>query len=286
MRRQLASYLANEPGTRLGDDIEALHDMRVASRRLRTAMAVFGDVLPRDLLALDDELGWVADALGEVRDLDVLLQWLRPLTSGAEAAAHPSAATSRGLPRCCPSSSCSCSTATPRARACWPPSTPPATPSSSTRSPPSCARGPTRPPTPEGATPALHTAPRLLRRRWKRLRRRAERLSARSPDADYHAARIRAKRLRYATEFVAELYGKPARRVLDTLARSQDELGRRQDATITIERLERLVAEQSLPPAAVFAMGELAERERDAMRSINSAFPATYRRPAPTLARA
>ena len=46
VRRQPATYLANEPGTRLGDDIEALHDMRVASRRLRTAMAVFGDRPP------------------------------------------------------------------------------------------------------------------------------------------------------------------------------------------------------------------------------------------------
>ena len=277
VRRQLASYLANEPGTRLGDDIEALHDMRVASRRLRTAMAVFGDVLPRDLLALGDELGWVADALGEVRDLDVLLQWLRPLTSGAEAAAHPSAATPEGSPLLPVLELLVQHRDAARARML-------AALDSARHAilvdalTAKLRAGTDTPATPEGATPALHTATRLLRRRWKRLRRRAERLSARSPDADYHAARIRAKRLRYATEFVAELYGKPARRVLDTLARSQDELGRRQDATITIERLERLVAEQSLPPAAVFAMGELAERERDAMRSINSAFPATYRR--------
>ena len=81
VRRQLADYLANEPGTRFGDDIEALHEMRVACRRLRIAMAVFGDVLPDDLRALSAELGWVADALGQVRDLDVQLEWLRPLAT-------------------------------------------------------------------------------------------------------------------------------------------------------------------------------------------------------------
>ena len=270
VRRQLAAYLANEPGTRLGDDIEALHDMRVASRRLRTALAVFGDALPRDLLALGDELGWVADALGEVRDLDVQLEWLRPLANGAAATPggspllpvlelleqHRDAARVRMLAALDSARHAILVDAlTAKLRA-----------------------GIGTPATAEGAAPALHAAPRLLRRRWKGLRRRADRLSARSPDADYHAARIRAKRLRYASEFVAELYGKPARRVVDALKRTQDELGRRQDATITIERLERLVAERSLPPAAVFAMGELAERERDAMRSINSAFPATYRR--------
>ncbi len=36
----------NEPGTRLGEDIEAMHDMRVATRRMRAAFRVFGRLLP------------------------------------------------------------------------------------------------------------------------------------------------------------------------------------------------------------------------------------------------
>ena len=46
LRRHFGALIAKEPGTRLGDDIEHLHDMRVASRRLRAALSLFADVLP------------------------------------------------------------------------------------------------------------------------------------------------------------------------------------------------------------------------------------------------
>jgi CHAD domain-containing protein len=54
------------------DDIERLHDMRVASRRLRAAMELFEPCFPgkrfRDALK---EVKAIADALGERRDRDV-----------------------------------------------------------------------------------------------------------------------------------------------------------------------------------------------------------------------
>ena len=50
LRRQFSAMLAKEPGTRLGDDIEELHDMRVATRRLRAALALFAEVLPESAL--------------------------------------------------------------------------------------------------------------------------------------------------------------------------------------------------------------------------------------------
>ena len=46
VRRQLAVLAAKEPGTRLGEDPEELHDMRVATRRLRAALSFFAGVLP------------------------------------------------------------------------------------------------------------------------------------------------------------------------------------------------------------------------------------------------
>ena len=39
--------LAHEPGVRLGEDPEELHDMRVATRRLRAALKLYKKVLPR-----------------------------------------------------------------------------------------------------------------------------------------------------------------------------------------------------------------------------------------------
>jgi CHAD domain-containing protein len=78
----------NAAGTRAGleqrdptpEGIEALHDMRVGSRRLRAALSVFGKVFPKDeFRALDRQIGRITDALGMVRDLDVQLDYLRTL---------------------------------------------------------------------------------------------------------------------------------------------------------------------------------------------------------------
>jgi CHAD domain-containing protein len=53
-------------------DIERLHDMRVASRRLRAAMEVFEPCFPRKRFrSALDEVKTIADALGERRDRDV-----------------------------------------------------------------------------------------------------------------------------------------------------------------------------------------------------------------------
>jgi CHAD domain-containing protein len=64
--------LYNEPGTRLGEDIEALHDMRVATRRMRSAFRVFGDYYrPKVVAPYIKGLKRTGRALGPVRDLDV-----------------------------------------------------------------------------------------------------------------------------------------------------------------------------------------------------------------------
>ena len=78
----------NGAGTRAGlerrtaspQEVEALHDMRVGSRRLRAALEVFGAVFAKeDLRFLQKEVGAITDALGAVRDLDVQLSFLREL---------------------------------------------------------------------------------------------------------------------------------------------------------------------------------------------------------------
>lgn len=64
--------LYNEPGTRLGEDIEALHDMRVATRRMRAAFRVFDDYYdPKAVAPYVKGLKRTGRALGAVRDLDV-----------------------------------------------------------------------------------------------------------------------------------------------------------------------------------------------------------------------
>lgn len=72
LRFHFQRMVYNEPGTRLGEDIEALHDMRVATRRMRAAFRVFGTHYhTKEILAYLKGLKRTGRALGAVRDLDV-----------------------------------------------------------------------------------------------------------------------------------------------------------------------------------------------------------------------
>lgn len=58
-------------------DAEAIHDMRVATRRLRVALSNFAACFdPEKRREMRAQLGQIADVLGAVRDLDVMLEAL------------------------------------------------------------------------------------------------------------------------------------------------------------------------------------------------------------------
>jgi CHAD domain-containing protein len=72
------------------DDIERVHDMRVASRRLRAALEVFAPCFPRDQhRALLRDVKALAHALGQRRDPDVQIDALMKLRDELPAADHP-----------------------------------------------------------------------------------------------------------------------------------------------------------------------------------------------------
>jgi len=75
LRFHFARMIAHENGTRLGEDIEELHDMRVATRRMRAAFEVFGRFFQRKALKPHLKgLRATGRALGRVRDLDVFME--------------------------------------------------------------------------------------------------------------------------------------------------------------------------------------------------------------------
>lgn len=89
LRQQLDELLHNLPGTRAGDDVEALHDMRVASRRLRSALSVFAASYPaRQFAPLEKQVAKITDALGAVRDADVLIEFMEQQRDAASPAAQ------------------------------------------------------------------------------------------------------------------------------------------------------------------------------------------------------
>jgi CHAD domain-containing protein len=85
--------LRNEPATRLGEDIEALHDMRVATRRMRAATRIFGTFFDaRAIRRHGRGLRQTATILGSVRDLDVLIARLAVDVAALPAVEQPALA--------------------------------------------------------------------------------------------------------------------------------------------------------------------------------------------------
>jgi CHAD domain-containing protein len=269
LRKHFAVFLANEPGTRLGHDIEALHDMRVATRRMRAAMQAFRPWLPPRFERFREELGWVAAALGTVRDLDVQIERMEEWRHGfPEERAHVLDAVEAILEE-----------RRTRAR------TRMLAALDSRRYDRFVERfavalraGASRRFEP-GNTPILAIAPDLVRKRYRRVRKRGDAITPSSAPADYHALRIDAKKLRYAVEFVTPIYGKPATEFATRLTALQDLLGLHQDAEVAETMLHDLAmqAGRRLGADTLLAMGAISERYRQHAIELRAGFPPVYK---------
>jgi CHAD domain-containing protein len=74
LRDLLSTLQRNIPGTRDDLDSEFLHDLRVATRRTRSALSQVKQVLPESVVAdFKQRFAWLGQVTGPVRDLDVFL---------------------------------------------------------------------------------------------------------------------------------------------------------------------------------------------------------------------
>ncbi|MBU6449868.1 MAG: CHAD domain-containing protein [Rhodospirillales bacterium] len=74
----LEQFLANWPAFFEGDEVAAVHQMRVAMRRLRSALGLFNRILPApEFFALRVEAKRIASIMGGARDWDVFIAMLR-----------------------------------------------------------------------------------------------------------------------------------------------------------------------------------------------------------------
>src|SRR5580704_16338705 len=76
LRRYWSAWHLHEPGARLGDNPEELHDLRLAGRRLEAILRQFRSWLPAPFLRIRPTLKKILRALGDARDLDVALSQL------------------------------------------------------------------------------------------------------------------------------------------------------------------------------------------------------------------
>ncbi|MEO1060861.1 MAG: CYTH and CHAD domain-containing protein [Actinomycetota bacterium] len=243
----VAQLLLQLPVARLDTDPEGVHQARVAIRRIRSDLTTFGRLLDDDWRAeLDDELEWLIDELGAVRDGDVLGARLRDLLASRpeidddggrsvldEIERRRRAARTRLLRDLRGKRSTALldhlvqAAADPRT-------------------------------TPRADRPASEEMPKLVRRRWRRLVRAVEAAGADPAPEDLHAVRIQAKKVRYASESVAPAVGRRAKRFARRAARIQDELGDLHDRAVARDVLAELASE--LDGRAAFAAGQLAQQ--------------------------
>src|SRR5688572_3311569 len=72
LRREAAALAANKPQNEQAPTPDEIHQLRVAARRLRVALRLFGHMLPsKDAARFNAELRWFAGSCGDIRDLDV-----------------------------------------------------------------------------------------------------------------------------------------------------------------------------------------------------------------------
>jgi CHAD domain-containing protein len=265
LRRFYAAMLEHEAGTRRGRSPEALHQMRVATRRLRAALALCRDVLPARAARLRDELTWLAAHLGAVRDMDVQLAQVRSWVAEAgrwdRIALEPLLVPLRER-RVGARHEMLQALDSPRYRRLL----------SAFQA--FLDRGPLRRPAAARA-PVAPVAADWILRRHRAARKVGEHITAKSPPARYHELRIKCKRLRYAVECFAELYEDAARPCAKRLAALQDLLGRHQDAYVAVARLRALrrIQARRLPPRTLFMMGQAAQRYAQQAAEARGAFP-------------
>jgi triphosphatase len=257
LRRQFAEMRAHEAGTRLGEDPEELHDMRVPTRRMRAAMKVFQGALPERARWLREELRWIARSLGEVRDLDVQIERLEAWKEEADEEGSTALdkilrlAQKRRLEARENMLSALDSDRYERLESSFAEM---------------LRRGPGR----ELAQtdghvgePITAVAPALISRRYRKWRKGAKRLDGSSSPEAFHDVRKKGKRLRYTLEFVSEVYGEPVDKLVEPLKALQDDLGDHQDAIIASEYLRELGTTTGgirVPRGVAFTMGLYSER--------------------------
>ena len=251
-------------------DPEGVHDVRVASRRLRSALATYRTLFePGSVDELRVELKWIGGQLGQARDAEVLRE--RLLTEAADAAPARDGAVAIIDDEL---------SATQRAG----------------REAALAAVGSTRyfrlldaldeliaePPfTPLSDRRADKLVPHLLKRdRAKVARLAREALAATSPDERDHAlheARKAAKRLRYAAESATPLAPRRGRRLARASMALQDLLGEHQDSVVARLFLEQLAA-SGISVEAAFTLGQLHGLEQERAHNTERAFPDAWRR--------
>jgi CHAD domain-containing protein len=237
--------LAHDPGTRLGTESESLHQMRVATRRLRAVLWAAEPVLvPEWAQSLENELSWLSEFLGQARDLDVQIADFEKEAARLDARDRKPLAQfvthlqiqRRRVQEVVLSELKSARYLELIRRL------------QLAVHEPSIVESPV-------------TLRELAKREFKKLRKAIRRLGPSSTHARLHEVRIKTKRARYAAELAVWSVGKSVSRFIKRAQAVQDLLGNFQDA-LQAEVYIRAFLKQSTNVRAGFVAGRMVERQR------------------------
>jgi CHAD domain-containing protein len=243
---------------------EGVHEARVAARRIRSHLRVFGVLYDDDEReGLRAELAWLTDVLGPLRDADVLLATLGELVGGLTHDADV-ASGARLLHRAQAERDEAFATM-------------------------SAALDSSRyvdllervvaladaPPAVQAADePALAALPGLVALPWRSLGRAVADLDRDVPDDSYHRVRILVRRARYAAEVAVPLFDDPASNLVRDLGATQDILGAMHDATEAERWLRGAAA--GAPGDEALVAGQLVTLLRSRWVAARDAWPAAW----------
>ena len=128
----------------------------------------------------------------------------------------------------------------------------------------------------QAGEPVTAAAPALISDRYRKWRKAAKRLDETSSPEAFHDVRKKGKRLRYTLEFVSEVYGRSVQKLVKPLKAQQDDLGDHQDAVVTAAYLRELgttTGQARVPRGVAFTMGVYAERCTREAKDLRSDVP-------------
>ncbi len=246
---------------------DAVHQMRVACRRLRAGLRTFESLVDAEWATpLRDDLAWLARELGDARDREVLharmtdhLLSLSPaLSEHAAAVIDPWFVNGDSDPD----------------------SQVDAVVRSSRYADLMCtlvAAAVTPPLTEDAARPCREVLPPCVRTRVSKLSRAVALLTPDTPSEHWHEVRLLAKRARYAAEAVSPVVGRRFEDLAEALEQVTEILGEHQDACLSGALMEQLADQSGIDPRSAYALGLLRAEETARQSRARAEFVGAWR---------
>jgi CHAD domain-containing protein len=250
-----------DPVVRLTGEAEAVHQIRVAARRMRTVLLAVRKIAPPDWVEpLIAGLKWLSELFAHARDLDVQMRYFR--RAGEELKAHDRRPLERFLRHLQTEREKTQRTLMDEIKSAQ-------------------YLGVVSKLLQTADVPVVVKSDRNLMgvaaRQFRKLRKTVKKLKHSPSDRALHRVRIKTKRARYAAELCRASGGKPVARFLKTAEQFQDLLGANQDAVLA-ERFVRGFLKHQTGKQAAFTAGLLVARAKRQRQIVRDHFQSEWKR--------